>query len=236
MRLLATALTAVTAWAAAEVPVSTFADLPVFSRSPFTPQRAVDSGSVYLIKGALRSNGTSRPATVILTKDKKTMIFGEAFDTATGQPVTFPVDMQALEGEAAFRYGNGATKLYLFTDPECPYCRKFEALLPSYKERATFYIFLYPLPFHPHAVPVSRYLLSLPDDAARAAALLQSASGHEISDKHPLTDAQTRSADAKLDRMKALADDLGVEGTPALYDEHGTALNWTQLDDTLPRP
>ena len=48
-------------------------------------------------------------------------------------------------------HGNGKRQLYLFEDPDCPYCKKFEEQLPKIND-VTFHIFLFPLTtIHPHA-------------------------------------------------------------------------------------
>jgi len=48
-------------------------------------------------------------------------------------------------------HGNGKRQLYLFEDPDCPYCKKFEEELPKLND-VTFHIFLFPLTtIHPHA-------------------------------------------------------------------------------------
>lgn len=48
--------------------------------------------------------------------------------------------------------GNGARKLYVFSDPDCPYCRKLEGELQGINN-VTIYTFLYPLTsIHPDAL------------------------------------------------------------------------------------
>ncbi len=47
--------------------------------------------------------------------------------------------------------GNGARKMAVFTDPDCPFCKKLEAELATVSD-ATIYVFLYPLTeLHPDA-------------------------------------------------------------------------------------
>ena len=48
-------------------------------------------------------------------------------------------------------HGDGKRQLYLFEDPDCPYCKKFEEQLPKINN-VTLHIFLFPLTtIHPHA-------------------------------------------------------------------------------------
>lgn len=59
--------------------------------------------------------------------------------------------------------GNGARKLAVFSDIDCPYCRKFEAELAKV-DNITVYTFLYPIEgLHPRAVQTSKQIWCAPD-------------------------------------------------------------------------
>ena len=59
--------------------------------------------------------------------------------------------------------GNGARKLVVFSDVDCPYCRKFEAELTKV-DNITVYTFLYPIEgLHPKAVQTSKQIWCAPD-------------------------------------------------------------------------
>ncbi|MDP2056907.1 MAG: DsbC family protein, partial [Thiobacillus sp.] len=59
--------------------------------------------------------------------------------------------------------GNGARKLVVFSDVDCPYCRKFEAELTKV-DNITIYTFLYPIEgLHPKAVQASKQIWCAPD-------------------------------------------------------------------------
>jgi thiol:disulfide interchange protein DsbC len=59
--------------------------------------------------------------------------------------------------------GNGARKLVVFSDVDCPYCRKFEAELAKV-DNITVYTFLYPIEgLHPKAVQASKQIWCAPD-------------------------------------------------------------------------
>jgi thiol:disulfide interchange protein DsbC len=63
------------------------------------------------------------------------------------------VDVKQLPLADAFDVvrGDGKRPLYLFEDPDCPYCKKFEEQLAKVKD-VTLHIFLFPLTtIHPHA-------------------------------------------------------------------------------------
>lgn len=59
--------------------------------------------------------------------------------------------------------GSGARKLVVFSDVDCPYCRKFEAELTKV-DNITVYTFLYPIEgLHPKAVQTSKQIWCAPD-------------------------------------------------------------------------
>ena len=59
--------------------------------------------------------------------------------------------------------GNGARKLILFSDVDCPYCRRFEAELAKV-DNITVYTFLYPIEgLHPKAPQTSKQIWCAPD-------------------------------------------------------------------------
>jgi len=59
--------------------------------------------------------------------------------------------------------GKGERKLVVFSDVDCPYCRKFEAELAKV-DNITVYTFLYPIEgLHPKAVQTSKQIWCAPD-------------------------------------------------------------------------
>jgi thiol:disulfide interchange protein DsbC len=59
--------------------------------------------------------------------------------------------------------GKGERKLVVFSDVDCPYCRKFEAELAKI-DNITVYTFLYPIEgLHPKAVQASKQIWCAPD-------------------------------------------------------------------------
>jgi thiol:disulfide interchange protein DsbC len=85
---------------------------------------------------------------------------GHLYDLDTGEDVTARrlaevtrVDSKQLPLADAFDVirGNGKRVVYVFSDPDCPFCKRFEEQLPKVND-VTIHIFLYPLvSVHPHA-------------------------------------------------------------------------------------
>jgi len=102
-------------------------------------------------------------AIVYLDFSKKYLIAGRVIDTAYKKDVTEEglaqlrrIDPSRIPLDNALVLGNrnGTKKLYVFTDPDCPFCAKLHGELSSLVEedpRLVVYILLMPLDIHPDA-------------------------------------------------------------------------------------
>jgi len=115
-----------------------------------------------------------------------------------------PLDQAVVSGDK-----HAKLKLAIFTDPECPFCRKFENELAKLKG-VTVYSFLYPLSFHKHARRWST-------------AIWCSKNRHKM-----LTDIMVNNADPEagtcdtpIDDIITLAKKLDIHGTPTLIAGDG---------------
>lgn len=106
--------------------------------------------------------------------------------------------------------GDGSRKLAVFSDPDCPYCKKAEQELIKLNN-ATIYTFLYPLPMHGDAPRKSKMVWCSKD---RGQAWL------DLMLKNKLPDNKG-TCDNPVSANLALGAKLGVEGTPAIIFESG---------------
>ena len=109
--------------------------------------------------------------------------------------------------------GTGARTLAIFSDPDCPYCRRLEAEMKSLTD-LTIYTFLMPIAsLHPEARSKAIAVWCSKDRVAAWHALMWR--DEKISAKecpHP------------VDRNVALGDRLGISGTPTLVAADGRVL------------
>lgn len=107
--------------------------------------------------------------------------------------------------------GNGARKLVVFSDVDCPYCRKFEAELNKV-DNITVYTFLYPIEgLHPKAVQASKQIWCAPD---RNKAWDDYISGGSV----PNNDGKCANP---VDETIALGVKLKISGTPTIIFANG---------------
>ncbi|MBF0404506.1 DsbC family protein [Candidatus Magnetominusculus xianensis] len=124
---------------------------------------------------------------------------------------SIPIKDALLLGEKSAKH-----KVIIFTDPDCPYCKRLHDELKKIVAKRTdtaFYILLYPITkLHPEALKKSKSVM-----CAKSLQLLDDAF-----DKKPLPEP-TCNAKSVDDNIK-IAEGLGLSGTPALVFPDGVLI------------
>lgn len=173
-------------------------------------------------------NAGDRQGTLYIDFSKKYLIAGQIVPIdSIGKPAPErSVDFSQIPLKDAVVLGpkNAKKKVVVFTDPDCPYCRKLhdemKQVLAKRKDVA-FYIFLFPLEMHKDAYKKVQAILcekspTLLDDAFAGKPLSEPKCGNEAVEKN-----------------KALAKSLSFTGTPTLVREDGKVLSGTRPADVL---
>lgn len=158
---------------------------------------------------------------LFIRDDLSVLIPGDVVDLRTNQslaskiradnkPHISPKDFDVKD---AFSFGSGTRRLFVFSDPDCPFCRQLE---PQLAKLSNVQIFVFPFPLvglHAHARIVSETLWCQHD---RATAWRQYLLGGAA--PAPAT------CDNPISRNLALGERLQVLGTPALVFEDGAVV------------
>ncbi|AEA59161.1 MULTISPECIES: DsbC family protein [Burkholderia] len=159
------------------------------------------------------------------------VLLGDLVDTKTRKNLTEArmaeinkVDFASLPLNNAIKYvkGNGARKIAVFSDPNCPYCKRFESTLQS-MDNITVYTFLYPV-LTPDSTVKSKAIWCASD---RAKSWENWMVGHQ-----PPSGAGNCDTSA-LDKNLALGRGLNVTGTPTIILADGTRLPGAVSADQL---
>lgn len=191
-----------------------------------------DEGNIYLIHGEPTQSTEGQlkqPFDFFLTKDKKILILGDGIYTDTKAKVTFPVDKNAIKGKEAFSYGSGKEIYYVFLDPECPYCKQFEKKMATLANEYTFKIYLYPLPFHANAIPMSKWILSAKDTHQMGERLIALANGSLEYKELVLTPELSQQLDELIKAQIIIGQEAQINGTPTVLDTNMNKVNWPAL-------
>lgn len=140
------------------------------------------------------------------------------------------VDFSKLPFQYAIKEvrGNGARKMAVFTDPDCPFCKRLEQDSLKGVTNVTIYTFLYPLDeLHPDASRKARQIWCSKDRAATWTAFMR--------DGKPLTGSDK--CDTPIAKIQELGSQLGITGTPGLIFANGRmvpgAIDTAQIEQLL---
>ncbi len=168
----------------------------------------VDFSKQYVISG-----------NIIRLKDKQNI-------TQQRQAELNRVDLSRIPLDDALVLGSpkAKKKVVVFTDPECPYCKKLHPELQEVVKRdpdIAFLIKLYPLKMHPNAYKISQSIV-----CAKSMEMLESSfAGKTVPPPACKTDV--------VDQTLALVQDIGIRSTPTLVLPDGLILPGYKKADQL---
>jgi thiol:disulfide interchange protein DsbC len=160
---------------------------------------------------------------VYVTKDGQYLFTGDMVEVASKRNVTqerrdafSKIDFDTLPLNKAIKIvkGAGTYKLAVFSDPDCPYCQRFEKELDKLTD-ATVYIFMFPLQMHPNAEEKTKRAWCSKD---------QGKAWHNMVLNGVMPEAKPDCPNPVSDVI-ALAEKLGVNGTPTVFMANGAKLS-----------
>ncbi len=144
--------------------------------------------------------------------------FGHVFDMRDQKDLTEArlselnrISFEKLPATSAivFKEGNGSRRLAVFSDPDCPYCRKLEPELAKLKD-VIIYLYMMPLSIHPDAMAKAESVWCAKD---RASSWRELMTNNKVS--------ATDKCETPIPQIVALAKQMNISGTPTLVSGDG---------------
>lgn len=124
--------------------------------------------------------------------------------------------------------GNGTNKIAIFTDPDCPFCKRLEAETTSKLKDVTIYYYLFPLAIHPNAASDSKKILCAENPESAMVGFMAHGQG--------LGKNATCDNGKKLTQMQEIGTNLvQVTGTPTIVLPNGRIVSGLVPADALSR-
>jgi len=226
---------------AAEITKTKFQNMPVFQQIGAKVEAFGQIGKtgMYMVQGTDKNTNPFKVA--VDGKGEYLFLIQSVIDTKTRAEFKLPIDASILEGKEAFTYGTGKEVVYVFTDPECPYCKKFELEWPKYADKYTFKVFLFNLSFHKKAVPMSHYIIAGGSKETRADRLLEIGRGNDKGwqefnaklDQEALAEFDKRSKGKSLEERKTLMETIEKEKQAKLAESNAILKTSTELGNKV---
>ena len=187
--------------------------------------KGVDKGDFYIIT----VYGKRGEGNLFISKDLKYTILGNILDNKkkTLLRADYPVEpfkgnKEIVKKGIVFSFGKGKKDLYVVTDPQCPFCQRFEKLAEKshLSDKYKIHIIFFPLPFHKHAKDMIYYILSGKDDKERSQRFQQTLTGDKSWRSFKLTKSQKEKIDKEIEKSMKAVKELKTKGTPTFYDKN----------------
>jgi len=135
-------------------------------------------------------------------------------------------ELKELEKHTDFVFGEKSSGkfIYMFTDPDCPFCKRSEPIVEKWAQEkgVEVRVILFPLPIHPDAFP-------------KSVSLICDKKGWEEYKSRYKSDNQCEEGKRKVESNLALAEKLGINGTPTFIGSNGRIHSGLPTEEDLNR-
>ena len=178
----------------------------------------------------------TQPLVFYIDKEMKYIIAGSIIDLKDKKDITkkkqqefmkvSQEELKELEKRTDFVFGEKSSGkfIYMFTDPDCPFCKRSEPIVEKWAQEkgVEVRVILFPLPIHPDAFP-------------KSVSLICDKKGWEEYKSRYKSDNQCEEGKRKVESNLALAEKLGINGTPTFIGSNGRIHSGLPTEEDLNR-
>jgi len=205
----------------------------VFYQSSIKILEGIDEENTYFLNILYRG----KPSYCFVDKKSGEVYLGRRYDKAGKASVFVPSPKRiakltkVIQEGVSFSYGTGKKEVYLFTDPQCGYCKKFEKQAEGLLDDYTVHVILFPLRFHKKAPAMIEWAMAGTDDKEKHTRLQAVMIKDDINYKKFLPKENENmkyspKIQESVDKALKAANALNVTGTPTIFDASFKKLNW----------
>ncbi len=195
---------------------------------------AIEKPDSYILRlEANDGHGGVQKLIAFLMKKSGALYIGSGYDK-NGNEMVFPTDAKLIKKGVAFSYGHGPKEIYLFTDPECPYCGRFAKTSAGKLDDYTVHVVLFPLSFHKNSPAMVEWIMQGRNDAERKARYDKIMLHGSTQYRSLMKDANkpfvySSETGKQMKASRKAAAELNLRGTPAIYDANFKPVSQNQL-------
>ncbi len=198
-----------------------------------TIKGVIEKPDSYILKLEAKSPQGSQLITAFLDKKTSELYIGSAYDKE-GKAITFPKDAKVVKEGVAFSYGKGSKDIYIVTDPECPYCSRFEKAVAGKLDDYRVHVILFPLSFHKKSPAMVEWIMQGKDDVEKKEKFEEVMIKGSTKYTELIKDAKkpfvySSATQQHMDRSDKAAMELNVRGTPVIYDANFNLISQDEI-------
>jgi len=152
------------------------------------------------------------------------------------------VDLKKIPKENLILFGNPAAKMtvYVVTDPECPFCAKFDTEMMKVLEKrkdVKFELILFPLPFHKHAQKIVQRIVCEKSVEKKKKILEESFEAVRKRNEKKLAQLgkECKEGEKVIQEHFKFGSEAGIGGTPAIIFPYGIMVSGWMTADQINR-
>jgi thiol:disulfide interchange protein DsbC len=194
--------------------------IPLFKKKNISLKRGYDlqKDNLYILEAGINTPKGEAKMPLFYDKNRKIIFVGAGY-TTDGEPITFPVDKKIIDSAIAFNAGDSTKKtIYVFTDPECPFCQRLEKNMKEKFKKLNVKVILFPLSFHKFAKPMTQWVLRGKTDEEKAKRMSKVMSGDKTYLKEIGLSEENYSEDYNKYQYALLTEDKLQKSKKALED------------------